>query len=310
MNDCRISIIVCTYNRSEILPFCLESLAEQTLSPEWYEVIIVDNNSNDSTQEIASQYTETHQNFRYIKEPNQGLSYARNLGWHEARTDWTVFIDDDAKASPNFVERIIAAIEGYDFECFGGVYLPWYKYGRPEWFRDEYASNGTKIDHVGILEKGSASGGVIVFKKSLLSKFGGFPTHIGMSGETMSYGEESYLQNKMRDEGYKIGFDPELIVYHLVPRYKMHPLWFIKSDYARGRDSCIASVDPITWVKIFRTAKTLFYDLAYYTITCTARLTKKEYYIQNWIMDIFRPFAWHMGIIKSSLHIKLSSEKK
>jgi len=310
MNNCRISIIVCTYNRSEILPFCLESLVDQTLGTEWYEVIIVDNNSTDSTQGIACQYAETYKNFIYVKEPNQGLSHARNLGWNKAKTEWTVFLDDDAKASPNFVERIISVIGKYDFECFGGVYLPWYRYGKPKWFRDEYASNGKKIDHVGILDKGSASGGVIVFKKSLLEKFGGFPTHIGMIGTTISYGEESYLQNKMKEKGYKIGFDPELIVYHLVPRYKMHPLWFIKSNYARGRDSCIASAEPITWGKIFRTAKTLLYDLAYYSIICTPRLLKQEYYLQNWIMDIFRPFAWHIGIIKSSLHTKLSDEKK
>jgi glycosyltransferase involved in cell wall biosynthesis len=299
-----LSIVVCTYNRAPILAECLQSLVEQTASPDTYEVIIVDNNSTDSTREIAEGFVRRCSNFRVIPEPVQGLSHARNRGWSEARADWVAYIDDDAKASCNYVERMLHVISNYPFACFGGVYLPWYKYGRPRWFRDEYASNNGKLDRVGTLEDDLASGGVIAFNKSTLARFGGFPSHIGMNGKTLSYGEENFIQIRIREAGLAIGFDPDLVVHHLVSRNKMHPCWFIRSYYARGRDSCLASGNRAAWGEIFRTVKTACYDLAYYTITCTPKLMEDDYYLQNWLIDIFRRFAWHTGIMAGSLRIK------
>ncbi len=83
----------------------------------------------------------------------QGLSHARNRGYREAQAAWVAYMDDDAKAYPDFVERILYITDQYPFDAVGGMFLPWYKYGKPKWFRDTYASNGRLLDQVGILEK-------------------------------------------------------------------------------------------------------------------------------------------------------------
>ena len=96
----RISAIVCTCNNAGSLEATLLSLAKQELpSTIGHEVLIVDNNSTDSTVSVARKFTEQPNSiFRYIFEPTQGLSFARNRGAKEARGEIVAFLDDDAIA--------------------------------------------------------------------------------------------------------------------------------------------------------------------------------------------------------------------
>ncbi|HDP24538.1 MAG TPA: glycosyltransferase family 2 protein [Deltaproteobacteria bacterium] len=293
----RLSVIVCTYNRSSILMECLESLANQSAAPKDYEVIVVDNNSTDDTCAQVSQFVSTRENFRLVSEAQQGLSRARNRGSNESRTEWIAYIDDDALAPGNFVERILLVIDTFDFDCFGGRYVPWYRYGKPAWYRDEYGSSSINQSHVGILEKGFISGGVMVIKKSVLNHLDGFPPFLGMNGETVSYGEETYLQNRLRDAGYRIGYDPDLVIEHLVPSYKMHVWWFLSSAFQRGKVSWISIGKETSAINFFRLFKIMVYDAIYTLIPSTKRLFRGEYFIQNWIIDVFRPQAKNIGTL-------------
>ena len=102
----KISVIVCTYNRAYLLKNCLRSLVDQLVETSTFEVIIVNNNATDDTEEVAKSFTEKYPNFRYIIEPNQGLSNARNRGYKEAKGEYVAYIDDDARAYTDWVENI------------------------------------------------------------------------------------------------------------------------------------------------------------------------------------------------------------
>lgn len=52
----RVSVIIATYNRAHILGECLQSLAEQNVSGDAFEVIVVDNNSTDNTEEVVAAF--------------------------------------------------------------------------------------------------------------------------------------------------------------------------------------------------------------------------------------------------------------
>lgn len=71
----QISVIICTYNRAAYIPEALKSLSEQTLSKESFEVIVVNNNSTDDTEEVCknciARFATTH--ISYTNELNQGL---------------------------------------------------------------------------------------------------------------------------------------------------------------------------------------------------------------------------------------------
>lgn len=295
-----LSIVVCTLNRSHLLVECLKSLESQPVASDTYEVIIVDNGSTDATSDIAVSFARRNPHFRIITEPQTGLSNARNTGWKEANSDWVAYMDDDAKATPGYVERLFHIIKTYTFDCFGGIYTPWYKYQKPRWFKDEYASNITVQDHTGVLASGYVSGGNFAVKRTLLEKFNGFQPDLGMRPGKIAYGEETLLQMKLRDAGYIIGFDPLLIVEHLVSKEKLSPWWHVRSAYARSRDyaRCVGSSSPYS---LFKTGKTLLHDFLYYTMKATPQLLFNEYYWQNWVIDVFRPLASRLGYLESML---------
>ena len=75
-----LSVIVCTYNRCDLLTGCLQSLGDQRLSPARFEVVVVDNNSTDDTAAVVEHHQARLANLRYVFEPIQGLSHARNRG--------------------------------------------------------------------------------------------------------------------------------------------------------------------------------------------------------------------------------------
>lgn len=105
------SIIIGTYNRSEMLQRLLRSLKAQTLPPELYEVIVVNDGSSDNTEEVCSDMKKQMPNLRYIAtEDNYGLSIARNSGIANATGEYILFTDDDCIAAGNWVERMCAAL--------------------------------------------------------------------------------------------------------------------------------------------------------------------------------------------------------
>lgn len=300
-NEPSVSVVVCTYNRAQILAACLQSLTLQTANPNSFEVIIVDNNSNDNTEDICAPFIWNNANFRYVHEPQQGLSHARNRGYREARTEWICYIDDDAKAFQNYVERLIYVIANYDFDCFGGIFLPWYKYGKPEWYKDEYATKPMERDGTGTLTSGYVSGGVMAIKRSALEKLGGFSTNIGMSGEKISYGEEVLVQLRMREDGMIIGFDPELRVYHLVNRPKLKLGWFMRSSYANGLDDWNTFAKTIDWPSVLRIVPRSAVYLIRNLVRFTPKLRHRDYYVQNWAIDVLAPLVRSTGQFSSGL---------
>ncbi|MDZ4679295.1 MAG: glycosyltransferase family A protein, partial [Saprospiraceae bacterium] len=161
-----LSIIICTYNRSELLASCLESLTTQNVSAHNFEVVVVNNNSSDDTTAVALGFAGKFPHFIAVDEPRQGLSHARNKGIEVAKNEWVVYLDDDAKAAPDFVARANWMIRQGRYKVFGGIFLPWYKYGRPVWFKDAYASNKKYSKICTLHGDDYACGGIMAFEKS------------------------------------------------------------------------------------------------------------------------------------------------
>ena len=305
----KITVVICTLNRSELLKECLDSLVGQTASPDQFDVIVIDNNSTDDTPEVVKTYVDQYPNYRYLKETNQGLSYARNRGWRESKTEWVIFLDDDAKAKENFVERGIWMAENHDYRIFGGVFLPWYKYGRPYWIQDKYHTNKLRYKKpVTLLSTEAASGGVMAVQKSLMAEYNGFDTEIGMKGNQLGYSEETAFQYQLRKDGIQVGYDPEFIIYHLVAKYKLQVDWYFSSAFALGRDMVKSGmVGKGFWTLLGHALLgigVMLKDL----IMCTPRLLSKNYHIETWILDVFRKMAKRIGIVYTG--IMLTREKE
>ncbi len=97
-----ISVVVCCHNDGRFLPDALDSLYQQTLAPERYEVILIDDGSTDQTQDVAARYRH-HGNFRSITQSNQGLPAACNRGLREARGAYVIRLDADDRFEPDIL---------------------------------------------------------------------------------------------------------------------------------------------------------------------------------------------------------------
>jgi len=112
----RTSVVIPTYNRAYFLGDCLDALIHQDISPDEYEIIVVDDGSPDNTREITNQYIQNHPKHHiiYINQANAGPSAARNNGWRHGRGEIIAFIDDDCIASPQWVREISSGYEQPD----------------------------------------------------------------------------------------------------------------------------------------------------------------------------------------------------
>ena len=133
------SIIVCTYNRADSLRHTLKCLAALQ-SPDGvdWEVIVVDNNSNDHTRQVVKEFSSVFPRLRYEYEEQQGLSYARNHGIKSAKGDILLFTDDDVCPEPEWLATIMTSMSRYACDACGGYIAPTWEAPPPSWLTERF----------------------------------------------------------------------------------------------------------------------------------------------------------------------------
>lgn len=108
MQSKKISVIVPIYNVEKFLPFCLESIINQTYKN--LEIILINDGSTDSSLEICKKYSLKDNRIKVIHQENHGLSYSRNIGIETASSPYISFIDADDIISPYYYEYLLNLI--------------------------------------------------------------------------------------------------------------------------------------------------------------------------------------------------------
>jgi glycosyltransferase involved in cell wall biosynthesis len=284
-----LTIVVCTYNRSEWLAGCLSSLESQC-NDRSVEVLVVDNNSTDATSNIAHSFSNRLPNYCYIFEAEQGLSHARNRGYREAKGQIVAYIDDDARANPDWANAIIRFFQDYpNASGVGGQHKAFSSVPIPEWFPEEYGSRSLG-EETRVLQKGEWISGLnMAFKKSALIEIGGFDTSIGMTGEKVSYGEETQLTLRMLGRGMEVYYCPKMQVEHAILPHKLKLRWLLHSNYANGYDGVSTfnySGSAMNYLpKLSRS----------FVRTLTLFVSSKEKYIKTRIYRSMASLFWDLG---------------
>jgi glycosyltransferase involved in cell wall biosynthesis len=294
-----ISTVICTYNRADLLAGALESLCQQTLHSDLYEILVVDNASTDNTTGVVHSCQEKYPNhyIRSFSEIKQGLSHARNRGWQEACGEYVAYIDDDCKVPSQWLMVAMDIIRCVSPAMLGGPYYAFYKSPKPIWFKDEYGS------HVIIGEAGELpldeylSGGNLFIRKDLLKSVGGFNSFLGMAGGSIAYGEETALIRRVRKVQPQalIYYSPGLFVYHLVRETKWDFVWLIRQRFAQGRYGYLVFCDnqhTISVRHVLGFFGIIFIILYECTFGVLFRNRQKYPYYQNYLYeDAFQKIA-------------------
>ncbi|MCR8635915.1 glycosyltransferase [Paenibacillus radicis (ex Xue et al. 2023)] len=242
-----ISIVICTYNRADLLLATLDSL--QGLSGiDKAEVIIVDNNSNDHTRSVAQAYIRrnTSVKARYFFEPSQGLSTARNTGIQAAEGTIIAFLDDDAIPCPEWISTIAASFDSrQDVYAMGGIIRPNFESSRPDWLIKSFELPYTIVDMGSRVMEYPARlhpcGANMAIRRSFFENHS-FPTNLGRKGNSLLSGEEQWIFDRMRKEGKSILYHPEMAVVHFIPASRLTRQWIQQRYYYQGvSNACIGN---------------------------------------------------------------------
>lgn len=234
-----VSVVICTYNRSERLKKTLRSLKDMAVpeSLNW-EVIVVDNNSSDCTQGIVEEYEKTSQfPVRYFKEERQGLSFARNRGIEESEGEIIAFTDDDVIVDRNWLNRVRETFEEYDVACIGGKILPIWEKPKPDWLSEELYGFLALLDYgdeVIYMNTPSIWGANCAVKASVFEKYGGFNTELGRVRHKLYASEEVKFFEKLLENGERILYEPKAVVHHCIPKERLKKNYFRKWKFDEG----------------------------------------------------------------------------
>ena len=232
----RLSLVIATYNRAEQLMVTLGSVAMQSAEAKSWECIVVDNNSSDDTRQRVEAFQRKHSdlNIRYIFEPNQGLSHARNAGIMASHGDIVAFIDDDEHIVKDFITAYIDLFDQHpDAMAAGGEIIAEYPTGRPRWmsrYTERPIANPMSFgDRVRLFPSGRIpGGGNMAMRRRLFDSVGMFNTSLGRTGKRLLGGEESDLFERIANSGYRVYYVPRAVMYHIIPEEKLSRDYFVR----------------------------------------------------------------------------------
>jgi glycosyltransferase involved in cell wall biosynthesis len=213
-----VSVVISTHSRersSSVLE-CIESLRKQTLKTT--EIVLVVE-SND----LARYYRSNIHDIEIVLTAKRGLSNARNAGVMKASGDIVAFIDDDAVADQEWLERLVKNYEDTDVLSVGGLVRPVWECGRPSWFPEEL-DWVVGCSYKGLPEHRSyirnLLGCNMSFRKYVFEEAGYFAGYLGRLGKKLLDAEEMEFSIRVlrRIPWSKFVYDPSAVVYHKVTR--------------------------------------------------------------------------------------------
>ena len=240
MDQRAVSVVICTYNRAKFIGEALDSLAKQTLSRDLFEIVIVNNNCTDNTEEICSSFITRHSglDINYVVETNQGLSFARNRGIKESKYPIITYIDDDAYAKSDFVECIFNFFANNPGAVgVGGKVIPRYEIKEPEWmnpYLDGFVAKMDKGDRQLKFRSNEYPVGCnMTYTKEILQKVGGFNNKLKWRAD------DKYIGIQVRNHSDEVYYLPGLAVEHSIDAYRTSDENFKKFCLKFGNEEAI-----------------------------------------------------------------------
>jgi len=238
----RITVILCTFNRCQLLAKALDSIAVSTMpeSVEW-EVLVIDNNSNDRTREVVEDFCCRYPGrFRYVFESTPGKSHALNTALVEAQGDVLAFMDDDVTVEPTWLHNLTAPLLSGECVGTGGRILPNWTEAAPSWLPPEgwYVSGPLALFDLGA-EPGVLTetpfGTNMAFQRKLFDKYGGFRTDLGPCPGSEIRNEDTEFGRRLIAAGEPLRYEPSAVVYHLVSRKRAQREYFLAWWFDKAR---------------------------------------------------------------------------
>jgi len=245
-----VTVVVCTYNRAQMLGNTLRSMLALNTSGRFrYEVVVVDNASDDSTPQVIRSWSAKARQrgltLRGVCERQRGVAAARNRGIAEARGQWIAFCDDDQVADPDWLREMLSMAEERGLLVVGGaIRLRLPKSApepAPEIRRMMGESYGMDFKQPYTRNETPGTGNMMVHRE-VFRAVGSFDADLREAGE------DTDLFRRIRAAGIDAWYTPRAIVRHVIPQYRLH-FSYLRWN-ARRSGWCFADRDLKEWGKL------------------------------------------------------------
>lgn len=242
-----LSIVICTFDRHQLLAKAVRSCLEQESSTGLvYEVVIVDNSVDANARDLVRAFGQSSQKLvRYLSDPRINIAHARNTGVAASRGRFVAFMDDDMTAPPDWIESAVATIEQTGADVLFGKVVPVFEDGSapalPEagrWFTrafDVADGGAVRIDPSGHVRHGRTSNCVLRRATTIL---GGAPFDpaFGRTG-----GEDTDFLQRLGQRGAVMVFSERAWMNEFVPANRSTPAYVARREF-RGSQNFVRSV--------------------------------------------------------------------
>jgi glycosyltransferase involved in cell wall biosynthesis len=218
-DDWEVSVVISTYNRAEVLPYALESLLQQKPPDVPYEIVVVDNNSTDSTRAVVESFmARGYRHLRYLFESRQGVAYGRNAGILASTAPIIAFTDDDVTVAPDWVRTLKQALDAHpEADCVGGRVLPRWSLPVPSWLCRENWGPLALLDYgdapfyVNASKRLCLIGANTAFRRAVFSRVGLLANHVQSYKREVGTEDHELLLRLWRSGGQGL-YLPSLVV--------------------------------------------------------------------------------------------------
>jgi glycosyltransferase involved in cell wall biosynthesis len=293
----KLSVIICTRQRKELIQNAIHSIAHQTLAPEVYEIILVNNDSQDHNFEIhftniLKDALPSGSTWKIIHCPVPGLSQARNAGLAAASGEILCFLDDDAVAEPGWLSWVLRTFEEHPkLGAAGGAILVNLPEPAPGWLKP-----GMEIywSHFAPKEKSFQTvvdwynfpwGANWWARRQAMLEIGGFRKRYGRREDDFGGGEEVIAAALIQQLGFSIGVEPRAVVHHNVEAGRFS-LQHLRRTILAGK---------ISWYRAWRD----LYIQDQMDLFSTLKRVVRETLVQN------RPFSFYRAFFTVEAEIRL-----
>lgn len=237
-----ICACICTHNGQATLRDCLDSLAGQTLEPDRFSILVVDDGSTDQTANLVRQWRDNHPDItcRLVIRTSNGLSAARNTGLQLSDAPLVAFLDDDALAGPGWLQEFLTAFCEFPLAAAvgGPVQVRWMA-EKPRWWRDELDevfNHFEPSDQPCTLAWPDLPIGCnFAVRRSIAVGLGRFRTDLGRQKGHLLGMEEIELFLRMLATDYQIAFWPHARIQHLALPHRVTRKYVLGRAWMHGR---------------------------------------------------------------------------
>jgi glycosyltransferase involved in cell wall biosynthesis len=227
-----ICVLVCTYKRREMLRQLLAELDRQDTGGRFtYSIVVADNDRAESGRAVVAELAAGSAiSVLYLVEPRQNIALARNKTVEKGRGDYLAFIDDDETPAPDWLSRLLAAIEGYGADGVLGPVLPRFASTPAPWIvRGRFFERPSPPSGTWLRWKQTRTGNALLRAAVFDDPANRFREECGAGGEDVDF------FRRMIDKGMRFVWSAEAVVYETVPDERARFGYLLRRALERGR---------------------------------------------------------------------------